>query len=117
MIILSKNILFKPDNAVLESLGEAPSGEYVYKTNNLEAVKAANAEAQVETAGDNVVKELRKTLILAQDIDRNTAQKIRSKYSANSELGAIRTNNAEYKAFIEEVIAEHNAAKDALFSI
>jgi len=117
MIILSKNILFKPDNAVLESLGEAPSGEYVYKTNNLEAVEAANDGTQVDVAGDNVVKELRKTLLLARDIDRNTAQKIRSKYSVDSELGAIRTNDAEYKAFIEEVIAEHNSAKDALFSI
>jgi len=117
MIILSKDILFKPDNAALESLGESLSGEFVYKTNDSSKVVEANEGAQIEVASEEKVKKLRKTLILARDIDRNTSNKIRAKYSMEAELGAIRTNNAEYNAFIEEVIAEHNAAKDALFSI
>ncbi len=117
MIILSKEILFKPDNAILESLGEALNGEFVYKTDDSSKVEAANEGAQIEVAGEEKVKELRKTLLLARDIDRNTSNKIRVKYSIEAELGAIRTNNAEYNAFIEEVIAEHNAAKDALFAV
>jgi hypothetical protein len=117
MIILSKEILFKPDNAILESLGEALNGEFVYKTNDPSKIQDFNKDNQFEVASEGKVKELRKTLLSARDIDRNTNNKIRSKYSVESELGAIRTNDPEYKTFIEEVIAEHNAAKDALFSI
>lgn len=117
MIILAKDILFKPDNVTLESLGEAVSGEFVYKTDDLSAVQAFNQDAAIEVADAGKVQELRKTVILAKDIDRQTATKIRSKYSVDAELGAIRTNDSEYKSFIESVLAEHNAAKDALFSV
>lgn len=60
---------------------------------------------------------LRKESEFAKAIDRETESKIRAKYSIEAELKALRTNDQEYKTFIEQVVAEHNAAKDALFSL
>jgi len=117
MIILSNEVLFQPEATILASLGESSKGEYVYKTDNVNFVKEFNGGKVVKVASQEEIKELRKTLLLAREIDSATARVIRSKYSVESELGAIRRNDSEYKAFIEEVLAKHNAAKDALFSI
>ena len=116
MIIQSRAILVSPESASLVHLGDYTEG-YVYKTNSLPAVQAANPEAEVAEVPSENLPTLRKVLFTAVELNRKTQEKIRSKYSLEDELGAIRTNNAEYNAFIEEVIAEHNAAKDALFSI
>lgn len=70
-----------------------------------------------EESDAEMMLKLRKNSAAAKAIDHNTQVKIKEKYSPEAELKAIRTNDAEYKAFVEQVVAEHNAAKDALFSL
>lgn len=116
MIIVSRSILSVPENGVLTHLGENHQG-YVYKTNSLSAVEQANPEATVSVIPQSEYKGLRKMLLSALIIDRDTQNKIRAKYSLEAEIAALRTNDQEYRDFIEQVIEEHNAAKDALFAV
>lgn len=116
MIIVSRLVLSAPEEGVLTHLGENHQG-YVYKTNDLNAVEQANLEATISVIPQSGYKELRKMLLPALLIDRQTQEKIRAKYSLEAEIAALRTNDQEYRDFIEQVIAEHNAAKDALFSV
>jgi hypothetical protein len=116
MIIQSRQVLFSPESAALTHLGEYTEG-YVYKTNDLSAVQAANSEATIQEVPASEMPILRKVLASAIELNRKTQATIRAKYSLEDELGAIRSNDAEYKAFVEQVIAEHNAAKDALFAV
>lgn len=116
MIIQSKAVLVSPESASLVHLGDYSEG-YVYKTSSLSSVQAANPDAEVAEVPSENLPILRKVLFTSAEIDRKTQEKIRAKYTLEAELGAIRTNNLEYKNFIEQVVAEHNAAKDALFSV
>lgn len=116
MIIQSRSVLSKPESASLTSLGQYSEG-YVYKTENLAEVQAANSEAEITEVPSENMSILRRVLFTAVELNRATQATIRAKYSLEDELGAIRSNDAEYKAFVEQVIAEHNAAKDALFAV
>ena len=114
MIIVSRTILSQPENATLVHLGENGQG-YVYKTNDLEAVVGSNPLASVSVIPQSEYKELRKVLWSCVQINLDTQAKIRAKYSIEAELAALRTNDEEYRDFVNEVIAEHNTAKDELF--
>jgi hypothetical protein len=116
MIIQSRSVLSKPESASLTHLGDYSEG-HVYKTERLSDVQAANPDAEISEVPSENMPVLRRVLFTAVELNRKTQEKIRSKYSLEDELGAIRTNNQEYKTFIDQVIAEHNAAKDALFSV
>lgn len=116
MIIQSRSILSKPESVSLTSLGEYSEG-YVYKTENLAEVQAANSEVAIQEVPSENMSILRRVLFTTIELNRATQATIRAKYSLEDELGAIRSNDTEYKTFVEQVIAEHNAAKDALFSV
>jgi len=116
MIIQSTSVLSQPESAVFVHLGEYSQG-YVYKTDSLSAVQAANPGSEITEVPSESMPSLRKVLYPAVRINIETHQKIRAKYSVEGEIQAIRTNDQEYKTFIEQVVAEHNAAKDALFSL
>jgi len=114
MIIVSRTILSQPESATLVHLGENGQG-YVYRTNDLESVTASNSLASISVIPQSEYKELRKVLSSCIQINQNTQSKIRAKYSIEAELAALRTNDEEYRDFVNEVIAEHNIAKDELF--
>jgi hypothetical protein len=117
MIIKTSNHLDNatPANARYLGLTEKFEG-FFYVTNDVEALRATHPGVTIEDA-DSRREELRKTLEAALGVDAKTEEKIRAKYSISKEMQALRTNDAEYKTFIEQVVAEHNAAKDALFSL
>lgn len=71
----------------------------------------------LEKSEQETMADLRANSLEAKNIDRETSLKIRSKYSVEAEFKALRTNDQEYKTFIEQVVSEHNAAKDALFAV
>lgn len=94
-------------------------GQFIYKTaSTVEAIKETpfNENREVSDLTGSIDK-LRSEMDSAVGIGSWTQRSIRSKYSLEGELKALRTGDAEYKAFIEQVIAEHNAAKDALFAV
>jgi hypothetical protein len=116
MIIQSRKVLVSSESATLSHLGEYSEG-YVYKTNDISAVQAANSDTTIQEVPASAIPTLRKVLFSAVELNRKTQATIRAKYSLEEELGAIRSNNAEYKSFVEQVVADHNAAKDALFAV
>ncbi|NBO25991.1 MAG: hypothetical protein EBU96_04215 [Actinobacteria bacterium] len=104
----------------LKFLGHLNSGQntgfYYLSAHSKENLAYENEAVLIEDS--NLSQEdLRRELPSAREISANTAKRISDKYPGNLELKALRTNDAEYKAFIEQVVAEHNAAKDALFSL
>jgi hypothetical protein len=118
MILGSTTPLNTAETAPVSHIGNW-EGYFVYKTSSsIEAIKgtAFNESREIVDLTDAIEK-LRSELDSAQGISAWTQRVIRNRYSLESELKALRTGDQEYKAFIDQVIAEHNAAKDALFLI
>ena len=117
MIIKTSNHLDNATSGNAKYLGLTEKFEgFFYVTNDLEGLKASHPTVDIENV-DARKEELRKTLEAAKAVEAKTEEKIRSKYPISKEMQALRTNDQEYKSFIEQVVAEHNAAKDALFSL
>jgi hypothetical protein len=118
MIIGSTTPLNTSETAPVTHIGNW-GGLFVYKTSSqIEAIKETTFNESREIVDlTDAIEKLRSELDTAQGISAWTQRVIRNKYSLESELKALRTGSQEYKAFIDQVIAEHNAAKDALFSV
>ena len=117
-IFVTSNLLNEKEG--LKYLGhlnaKADTGFY-YITNHSKDTLVLENEATLIEESRLSREDLRKNLPAAIDITAQTNKKISDKYPGMLELKALRTNDAEYKAFVEQVVAEHNAAKDALFSL
>ena len=78
MIIQSRSILSKPESASLTNLGQYSEG-YVYKTENLAEVQAANSEAEITEVPSENMSILRRVLFTAVELNRATQATIRAK--------------------------------------
>lgn len=70
----------------------------------------ALADAEIVTLSP----EVRDQLPLVKDIDRQTQERIRARYSLEDELKALRTGDTTVGQFIEECVAEGRSKKAAL---
>jgi PHP family Zn ribbon phosphoesterase len=91
---------------------------FVYKTNaTLEQVKAINGNENRDITELTDLAKLMSELDTSIGLSNSAAHKIRRKYSVDREFQALRTNDPEYRAFVEQTLADHKAAKDALFAV
>lgn len=114
MLVKSDSILANEEVAY-KTIGmiEGYPGMY-FLVPSISEAKQNFPSANIFEASQDEILAARSKSEAAKQIDGATATKIRSKYSLAKELQALRTNDPEYRAFVDQVVAEHNAAKDAL---
>ena len=76
--------------------------------------KGGVAIKNADLTDENLLKYLKTESPPARQIDAETQSKIRERYSLEEELKALRTNDAEYVAYVESVVQEGRAKKAEL---
>lgn len=95
-------------------LGEAEGRHYLSVPEDFTIPPHQPAGADYRVHAEPLSAEIRKSLLSIREIDRACVEKIRSRYSIDDELGALRTGESEVQAYIEHCVAEARVAKAAL---
>ena len=69
---------------------------------------------EADLKDEGVQKYLKSESPPARQIDAETQNKIRERYSLEDELKALRTKDTEYEAYVDNAVAEGRAKKEAL---
>jgi|TARA_Y100000310_G_C20185620_1_gene580151 hypothetical protein len=103
---------------VLEQLGSTEDGRMWHSVPDgfLEAFLEKDQEdgVDIQTPDASEIAENRKKLNAYKQINLDVKEAIRNKYSTDEEMKALRTDDADYKAFVEECVAVGTAKKVAL---
>ncbi|MBC7908322.1 MAG: hypothetical protein H7Y60_16465 [Rhodospirillaceae bacterium] len=95
-------------------LGEAEGRHYLSVPEDFTIPDHQPTEVDYRVHAEPLSPGVRKSLTSVREIDRTCVEKIRSRYSVDDELGAVRTGDPVVLGYVEQCVAEARVAKAAL---
>lgn len=101
---------------IIVDLGVYDGKQYLALSDDVSFAKQARGHTvkDADLANEGLQKYLKSESPPARQIDIETQEKIRAKYSLENELKALRTKDTEYETYVAEAVAEGRSKKEAL---